>query len=131
VKLGEALTAARDLYLRQGYLDAVTSPTLRLDRAGRLVTYHVEITDGEPYVMGALKTEGLAGFDAARVMKAWPIKAGAPFDFVSAKGFPAKATMGGLVSAGLILSVEMTPTRENHTVDVRLIGRPRPGRQPD
>jgi outer membrane protein assembly factor BamA len=128
VKLGMGLTAARDLYLRKGYLDAHASPTLRLDRDARLVTYHVEITEGDPYVMGSLTTEGLTGTDLTRITKAWPIKDGATFDFLSAKGFPAKATLAGLVPARLTLSVEITPSSENHVVAVKLIARPKPGR---
>jgi outer membrane protein assembly factor BamA len=128
VKLGSGLTSVRDLYLRKGYLDLAASPTLRLDRDGRLVTYHVEITEGQPYVMGALTTGELAASDAARIIKAWPIKEGAPFDLLSAKDFPVKATLMGLVPARLTLSMQMTPLAEKHVVAVKLIARPKPGR---
>lgn len=128
VKLGAGLAGVRDLYLRKGYLNLAASPTLRLDRDGRLVTYHVEIIEGEPYVMGALTTEGLAGSDAARIIKAWPIKDGAPFDLLAAKDFPVKATMAGVVPAGLMLSMAMTPSSESHVVAVKVIARPKPGR---
>jgi len=128
VKLGAGLTVVRDLYLRKGYLDLAASPTLRLDRDGRLVTYHVEIAEGDPYVRGALTTEGLAPSDAARLIKAWPVKEGAPFDLLSAKDFPVKATLAGLVPTRLTLSMEMTPSREKHDVAVKLVARPKPGR---
>jgi hypothetical protein len=78
--------------------------------------------------MGALTTEGLAASDAARIIKAWPIKEGAPFDLLSAKEFPMKATLSGVVPARLTLSMQMTPSAEKHIVAVKLIARPKPGR---
>jgi outer membrane protein assembly factor BamA len=128
VKMNAGLIDARNLYLRKGYLDAGVSPTLRLDHDGRLVTYHVEITEGEPYVMGILTTEGLTSTDAARLIKSWPLKVGAPFDLGSATAFPAWATLAALVSTRLTLSVEIKPSPETHVVAVKLIARPKPGR---
>ena len=129
VKMNAGLIDARNLYLRKGYLDAGVSPTLRLDHDGRLVTSYVEeVTEGEPYVMGILTTEGLTSTDAARLIKSWPLKVGAPFDLGSATAFPAWATLAGLVSPRLTLSVEIKPSPETHVVAVKLIARPKPGR---
>ena len=129
-RLTDGLKSARDLFLQNGCLDVGFSPTLRLDRTARIVTYHVEISEGEQYAMGALTTERLSDPAAAHIIKAWPLKNGAPFDLLAARGFPTKATQGGLVPAGLTLQVQMTPSAETHVVDVKIIATPKPGRSP-
>lgn len=130
VKLGAGLTAVSGLYWQRGYLDFSSAPTLRLDRASRLVTYHVSLTEGAVYQMGALRMDGVADRDAGRLTRAWPIKGGAPFDLVSAKGFPARAKLTGLVPANSTLSVDITPSAETHVVDVKITFRPKKGPGP-
>ncbi|HEX4076243.1 MAG TPA: POTRA domain-containing protein [Candidatus Acidoferrales bacterium] len=80
MKIEAGWDAARELYMRRGYLDVDLKPVPKFDAAGAKVTYSVAITEGPQYHMGKLVLSGLSIDGESRARAAWRIPPGAVFD---------------------------------------------------
>ena len=69
-----------DAYGKKGYLDAALEKTPALDDAAARASYHVTVTEGPQYHMGALVLTGLSLEGERRILAAWKIPDGAVFD---------------------------------------------------
>jgi outer membrane protein assembly factor BamA len=80
MKIGAGWDAARELYMRSGYLDVDLKPVSKFDDAAAKVNYSVSITEGPQYHMGKLVLSGLSIDGESRARAAWKIPPGAVFD---------------------------------------------------
>lgn len=67
-------------YHDKGYMKAVVHPTPSLDRAKGTVSYTVTVDPGPMYTMGRLTIENVSDDLQARMIAAWKLDAGAPFN---------------------------------------------------
>ncbi|HEX4001491.1 MAG TPA: POTRA domain-containing protein [Candidatus Acidoferrales bacterium] len=80
MKIEAGWEAAREVYMRDGYLDVDFKPVPKFDSAGAKVTYSVAVTEGPQYHMGKLVLSGLSIDGESRARAAWRIPPGAVFD---------------------------------------------------
>lgn len=80
VTIEAAWLAARDAYLKLGYLDVQVHPDQHLDPATKRASYKVSIVEGPQYKMGKLVLTGLSPQDQKIIVDAWKIKLGEPID---------------------------------------------------
>ncbi len=67
-------------YHSRGYMKAVVHPTPNLDRAKGTVSYTVTVDPGPVYTMGRLTIENVSDDLQARMIAAWKLDAGTPFN---------------------------------------------------
>lgn len=67
-------------YHGHGYMKAVVHPAPSLDRAKSTVSYTVTVDPGPMYTMGRLTIENVSDDLQARMIAAWKLDAGAPFN---------------------------------------------------
>jgi len=80
VRLHEDMQAIKKLYGTRGYMAATALPIPTFDEANRTVSYLVEVVEGDEYKMGDLDIRGLDSRTSARLVEAWKIRGGEPFD---------------------------------------------------
>lgn len=97
MKIEATWVRVSDAYANRGYLDAKIDPAANLDDAAKKAAYHVRITEGVQYHMGALVLSGLTIDGEKRIRAAWTLQPGAVFDASYAYEFiahGAKAAFG-------------------------------------
>lgn len=80
VTIEAAWLAARDAYLKLGYLDVQVHPDQHLDPGTKRASYKVSIVEGPQYKMGKLVLTGLSTQDQKIIEDSWKIKPGEPID---------------------------------------------------
>jgi outer membrane protein insertion porin family len=80
VQLDDDLGAVRKLYGTKGYLFARVDPTLAMDEAHSIVSYELNVTEGDLYRMGKLEVDGLDADASRRMAAQWQMKKGDPYD---------------------------------------------------
>ena len=86
VQLQQDLEAVKRHYGTRGYMEASVRPAAELDDAGGSAKYRVEIAEHDVYKMGELEIQGLDSHTTTRMIEAWKIRGGDPYD----SSYPAK-----------------------------------------
>ena len=80
IRLHEDMAAVQELYGTRGYMAAMARPVATLDEANASASYVVNIAEGDRYQMGDLDIRGLDSHTTARLVEAWKIRGGDPYD---------------------------------------------------
>ncbi len=80
VQLGDDLEQVQKLYGTKGYLLANVSSTPEMDDAQSVVSFQLNVTEGDLYRMGELEINGIKADTAKKLATQWQLKAGDPFD---------------------------------------------------
>src|SRR5690349_11338098 len=87
VRLREDLENVKKLYQTRGYMEAAVRLVPDFDDEHSTVAYVVEISQGEAYKMGDLDIRGLDSRSSARLVEAWKLRGGDPYDSSSLAKF--------------------------------------------
>jgi len=79
-QLQDDLLAVKKLYGTKGYLAAEIQPTPQFDDAQSMVSYQIEVREGDVYKMGELTIEGLDKETTARLDEDWKLRGGDAYD---------------------------------------------------
>lgn len=90
VKIKSGLRQVAKAYGRNGYVQAQTSLTPRLNDEQRRAVFEIHVTEGRQFRMGALEVLGFSERDGETLSKRWRLKPGDIFDASHADEFSAK-----------------------------------------
>jgi outer membrane protein assembly factor BamA len=79
-KINAALRQIAKEYGRQGYIEARTSLTPRLDDANKAAVFDIQVEEGRQFRMGSLEVVGFPERDAETISRRWRLKAGDVYD---------------------------------------------------
>jgi len=130
LKFDQGITAIVKAYGRQGYLETRVRPTPEFDDGAKIVTYKIDVSEGQQYHMGSLLFKGLAERDAKALRDSWTLRRGEIFD----QGYLAEFFKNDSRSAMQRLAEErqalgkpaprlemkLSPNKQSLTVDVSL-----------
>jgi outer membrane protein insertion porin family len=80
IQLEHDLDVIKKLYGTRGYMEASVRSVPEFDDAEGSIRYRLEIREGELYKMGELEIQGLDNRTTARLVEAWKIRGGDPYD---------------------------------------------------
>jgi outer membrane protein insertion porin family len=80
VRLAADLEQIGEAYGSRGYLRAAIEPVATYDDAARTVAYDFRVNEGEQYRMGRIEISGIDGDAAGRILAAWRMREGDPYD---------------------------------------------------
>jgi outer membrane protein assembly factor BamA len=87
VQLDSALREVEQLYGTHGYVKASVKPVPRLDDGQGVVTYDLQVHEGDVYNMGELEIHGLDSKTSSQLREKWAIRQGSPYDATYFKRF--------------------------------------------
>ncbi len=77
----------REQYARRGYMKAEVNALPNFDDAQGAVSYQLAVIEGPQYKMGKLDVEGLAKGSVERLISAWKLREGEPYDSTYVRNF--------------------------------------------
>ncbi|MGA8069591.1 MAG: POTRA domain-containing protein, partial [Terriglobales bacterium] len=80
VRLGEDVKAAIKLYRSHGYMSVQIKPDAQLDDEKSAVHYDLNVVEGDLYRMGEFEINGLDTQAKARMVEAWTLREGQPYN---------------------------------------------------
>lgn len=86
VQLQQDIEALKRLYGTRGYMEASVRPIPEMEDGDGTVKYRLEIGERDVYKMGELEIQGLDSHTTTRMVEAWKIRGGDPYD----SSYPAK-----------------------------------------
>jgi len=120
VRLLADVAAIDKLYRSRGYMAVQIRPEARFEDEKSTVVYDVNITEGDLYRMGELDIQGLDTQAKARLMEAWTLRSGQPYNADYLKNY--LSDTGRLLPRGVqwATTVHETPDAKDKTVDVEI-----------
>ena len=116
IQLDTDLETVRNLYGARGYVLAHIAAIPYTDDSASTVRYELQVSEGDLYRMGELEIQGLDSQIRARLIEAWQLRAGEPYDASYLKHFLEGANK--IVAANSKASVLEAPDPHDKTVDV-------------
>jgi len=120
VQLGDDLEAAKKLYGTRGYLAASIQPIAEFNDESSVVSYQLQVREGDVYRMGELEIRGLDTRNTARLGDLWRLRAGDAFDDSYPKTFMDSALQALSLTGQWGKSLHQTVNDADKTVDVTL-----------
>jgi outer membrane protein assembly factor BamA len=120
VRLVRDLENVRKLYRSRGYMAVQIKPEVQFDDEKSTVHYQVEVVEGDLYRMGELEILGLDTQAKARMVAAWTLGAGQPYNADYAMKFLDETRQ--LLPRGVTweTNIHVTPDANDKTVDVEI-----------
>ena len=119
VQLENDIRGIQDLYGSKGYMAASVHPVPEFDDAQSSVKYILQVHEGDVYKMGDLDIRGLDTRTTDRLVEAWKLRGGAPYDSRYPKQFIAEA-LKELALMGTWRSDVRQSVNPDKTVDVSI-----------
>lgn len=119
VQLQQDVEAVKKLYGTRGYMAASVRPAAELDDNEGSVKYRLEIGERDVYKMGELEIQGLDSHTTTRLVEAWKVRGGDPYD----SSYPAKfreETKGFLPSGEWNVVLHESVDEKDKVVDVTM-----------
>ncbi|MFY9646625.1 MAG: POTRA domain-containing protein, partial [Terriglobales bacterium] len=120
VRLVRDLEKVGKLYRSRGYMTAQIKPEARFDDEKSSVHYELSVAEGDLYRMGELEILGVDTQTKTRMLDAWKLREGQPYN----ADYPSKflADTEALLPRGVNwgVSVHETPDAKDKTVDVEI-----------
>jgi outer membrane protein assembly factor BamA len=118
VRLLTDVAGINKLYRSRGYMAVQIKPEAHFDDEKSIVLYNVNIVEGDLYRMGELDIEGLDTQAKARMMEAWTLRPGQPYNADYLRNY--LRDTGRLLPRGVqwATTVHETPDAKDKTVDV-------------
>ena len=120
VRLLRDIENVGNLYRSRGYMMAQIKADAQFDDGKNTVHYEITITEGDLYTMGDLEILGLDTQAKARMLEAWTLRAGQPYNADYPNKF--REDTRQLLPRGVLWSVTIhaTPDPKDKTVDVEI-----------
>jgi outer membrane protein assembly factor BamA len=120
VRLLGDIDSVGKLYRSRGYMAVQIKPTAQFDDEKGNVHYDVNVVEGDLYKMGELEITGLDTQAKARMLAAWTLREGQPYNADYPKKFLGDTEH--LLPRGVqwSVSVHETPDAKDKTVDVEI-----------
>jgi outer membrane protein insertion porin family len=125
VRLITDLESAGRLYRSHGYMAAQVASEAAIDDAKGTVAYTLKVVEGDQYKMGDLDVVGLDTQATARLVGAWTLREGDPYNADYAKKFLEAANRLLPVGVAWDIATHEAVNAKDKTVDVTLRFRPR------
>ncbi len=125
VQLGNDLEAMRRLYGTRGYMAVSIQPSPEMDDRQSTVRYLLQFREGDVYKMGDLEIQGVDGRTTARLVEAWKLRAGVPYDSSYPNRFLEESANAIVPLREWNVTIHVTQEQEAKTVDVTLRFDPR------
>jgi outer membrane protein assembly factor BamA len=125
VRLASDLESAGQLYRSHGYMAAQVASEATIDDAKGTVAYTLKVAEGDQYKMGELDVVGLDSQATARLVGAWTLREGDPYNADYAKKFLEAANRLLPVGVAWDIAAHEAVNAKDKTVDVTLRFRPR------
>jgi outer membrane protein assembly factor BamA len=119
VKLEDDLGSIKKLYGTRGYMMASVQAKPEMDDAQSTLKYRLEIHAGDVFKMGDLDIRGLDSRSTTRLIEAWKLRSGDPYDSSYYQRF-LKETDQLLPEGPWKITFHETPDENDKTVDVTL-----------
>ncbi|MBV9608535.1 MAG: hypothetical protein JO187_03165, partial [Acidobacteria bacterium] len=120
VQLQKDVAALKDFYESRGYLKAHVSAAPQFDDSAATVVFALQAEEGSQYRMGEFEVEGVEKSAAARLVDAWTLRAGEPYDRTYLKRYSAQLSRVYPHIEEMKATMEETPDESTHAVDVLL-----------
>jgi len=120
VRLTRDLDNVSKLYRSRGYMTVKIKPDAQFDDENSTVHYDLNVLEGDLYKMGELEINGLDTQSKARMVDAWTLREGEPYNAEYLKKFLDDTRQ--LLPRGVpwAVSVHETPDAKDKTVDVEI-----------
>ncbi len=120
VRLLDDLNAAAKLFRSRGYMTAQIEPDAKFDDEKNTVHYDLTVVEGDLYRMGELEITGLDTKATARMVEAWTLHAGQPYnaDYLKKYLNDTQQILPRGVPWGA--TIHETPDAKDKTVDVEI-----------
>ncbi len=120
VRLDRDLESVNKLYRSRGYMTAKIKPEAQFDDEKSTVHYDLNVVEGDLYKMGELDINGLDTQSKARMVAAWTLREGEPYNGEYLKKFLEETRQ--LLPRGVpwAVSTHETPDARDKTVDVEI-----------
>jgi outer membrane protein assembly factor BamA len=120
VRLDRDLESVNKLYRSRGYMTAKIKPDAQFDDGKSMVHYDFNVVEGDLYKMGDLEINGLDTQSKARMVAAWTLREGEPYNAEYPKKFLEETRQ--LLPRGVpwAVSVHETVDAKDKTVDVEI-----------
>ncbi len=120
VRLLRDIESVSKLYRSRGYMMVQIKPNAQFDEEKSTVRYDLNVTEGDLYKMGELEIAGLDTQAKARMLAAWTLREGQPYN----ADYPKKYLddTRNLIPRGVqwAISIHETPDAKDKTVDVEI-----------
>jgi len=120
VRLLRDIESVSKLYRSRGYMMVQIKPNAQFDEEKSTVRYDLNVTEGDLYKMGELEIAGLDTQAKARMLAAWTLREGQPYN----ADYPKKYLddTRNLIPRGVqwAISIHETPDTKDKTVDVEI-----------
>jgi outer membrane protein assembly factor BamA len=107
----------REAYAQRGYMHMTLEAKPTFDDAAGTVAYQMIINEGDQFRMGEIEVAGLSKPEAEKLLSAWKIRPGDPFDSVYAARFAASV----MLDDGAAYSIEQSEGEQPQTVDITFV----------
>ena len=126
VQLLDDLDAIKKLYGTKGYMTASFDPMPEMDEAQATVKYVIDVNEGSVYKMGDLTIEGLDRQTTSRLVEAWQLRGGEPYDAGYPKRFFLETAREISGMGGWNITTNESLDEKNKVVDVTIRYDPKP-----
>jgi outer membrane protein insertion porin family len=120
VRLLRDIESVSKLYRSRGYMMVQIKPNAQFDEEKSTVRYDLNVTEGDLYKMGELEIAGLDTQAKARMLAAWTLREGQPYN----ADYPKKYLddTRNVIPRGVqwAISIHETPDAKDKTVDVEI-----------
>ena len=120
VRLASDLESLTKLYRRRGYMMVQVKPDARLNEEKSTVHYDLNIVEGDLYKMGELEITGLDTQARSKMVAAWTLQVGQPYNAEYPKKFLRDTDQLLPRGVGWAVEVHETPDSRDKTVDVEI-----------
>jgi outer membrane protein assembly factor BamA len=120
VRLTSDLENVTKLYRSRGYMVVHITPDAQLNEEKSTVHYDLNVVEGDLYKMGELEITGIDTQARSKIVAAWTLQAGQPYNAEYSKKFLQDADQ--FLPRGVAWAVEVheTPDQRDKTVDVEI-----------
>jgi outer membrane protein assembly factor BamA len=118
IKFDNGIKAIKAAYGKLGFIRAALTPAAAFEADSRLVSYRVNINEGNQYRMGNLNLIGLTDNDMERAKKKWKLKQGDVYDATYINEYLKTGLDAKFIAR--ILEAKLNPDNQNLSVDVTI-----------
>jgi outer membrane protein assembly factor BamA len=122
VRLPTDLEKVEKLYRSRGYMAIQIKPNPEFDEKRSTVHYDLDVVEGDLYRMGELEIIGLDTQAKARMVEAWALRQGQPYNAEYSMKFLGDNRQ--LIPRGVQGTIQETPDAKDKTVDVEIRFKP-------
>jgi outer membrane protein assembly factor BamA len=125
IQFNKDLATVKDFYDSHGYIKAKISALPDFNDSAATVVVALQVNEGNQYRMGTFEVEGVEKSAAARLIEAWKLRAGEPYDKTYLQRYLASAGSVFPRLDQMKIDIDQATDESTQTVDVSLHFRPK------